>query len=78
MVQEVEHSEVQLEHSSGVEISVDKAIKQVVIKKVPQLLAVACWHAVIKHAVIWNKMLSPVGSTAIATGAAEMPRNGIG
>ena len=67
-----------VEHSEP--LSSIKAIKHVVsestrswIKRAPWWLAVVCRHAVTQ----WSEM-SPVGSTAIATGAAEMSRHGIG
>ena len=87
-VQEVEDSvedsvEVLVEHSveHSESPSSVKASKQVVsesstrswIKRSPWWLAV-CWHVVIPL----DEEMSPVGSTQNATGAAEMPRYGIG
>ena len=74
MVQEVEHLVEDSVDQSEVSLSVE-ASKRVVLKKivVPWLLAVICQHAVTQRS-----EMSPVGSTADATGVAEMSRHGIG
>ena len=82
VVQEVEDSGVQLQHSvdqSELSLSAESS-KQVVpdatrswTRRSPWWLAI-CWRAVI----LWDEKKSPVGSTQNECGLAEMPRNGIG